>query len=423
MKGFLLSLVLLSISLLQVALAQQVKLVIAADTVELGQPLTIRIENGLFTQNTLGPPWEIFSQNETTIVVLNFTTGLHKLPIFRYQSRGQNIDTISSNQLITVQLPATVNESEAVRSIAAPVPIPASWRDWAPQLTAVAGALLWALVWLLATTRQYGPFIKKSPPPSAKAQALGYLSHLSRENPATLVSHTQQVFRNYLAGVGISEARTIPPAQLSPLPWESETGKESFREIVSRIENLDRLRFTGEAVSGADAQFFFQLVQQFVDHHPEDPTTASADYIAKYGQQATGLYRIIAGCLDLLPSWLFFTGLLMWPGFTETLSLPSTLSTPIAAGMSGIGLALLLNTITSWITIPGSWQATPGMRLMTLAVVGNTTRNTLRPLLWLLASLPVFLGHLGVFRRSGLSFIDSFLGQQVRRYPSITSNE
>lgn len=422
MKGFFLSLFFLTTSLLQVCLAQQASLVIEADTIELGQALSIRIEQGTFSpnqSNNLGP-WEIFSQTETTIEVLNFTTGLHRLPVFSYEKTNKNTDTISVNQLIVVRLPATVKESESVRAIASPVTIPSTWRDWAPQITAISGALLWALIWLLATIKQYGPAEKRLPPTTARAQALVDLAHLNKENPATIISEAQQVFRNYLAGIGMKNARTIPAGEFRQLLEESAIEKESFREIVSKIENLDSLRFSGISVSTQDAHNFFLLIQQFIDQQPVDSKKTSPEYISKYGRQASGVTRILSGCLDLIPPALVFSGLLMWPGFAESVSAPTIFSGPIMVCLTGISAALLIRTITAWMTVSGPWQATPGMRLMKLAVVGKVQVHALRPLFWLLASLPFFIGHIGVFSRSGQSFIDTFMSQRVRQYPRET---
>lgn len=425
MKGFFLSLIFWSTSLLQLCLAQQARLIVEMDTLELGQPLSIRIEQGRFATDqpsTVGP-WELFSQTETTIEVLNFTTGLHRLPVLRYEKAGGGSDTLSSTQLISVRLPSTVQESESARAIALPVTIPPSWRDWAPQLAAISGACLWALIWLLATVKQYGPANKTIPPPSAKVQALSQLDRLTNTDPATLVSHAQQVFRTYLAGIGIVEARTTPAEELNLLLEESEIEKGSFREIVSKIENLDSLRFSGEAVSDQDAKIFFQLIQGFIDNQPTDVRNSSAEYLAQYGQEASGVSRALSGCLDLLPVWVLSSGLLIWPGFVESVSIPSMLSEPFAACLAGIAAMLLLRTITAWITVIGPWKATPGMRLMNLAVVGNSRNNALRPLLWLFASLPVFIGHIGVFSKSGRSAVDRFMGQHVRRYPRQTAKQ
>lgn len=425
MKGFFLSLIFWSTSLLQLCFAQQAKLTVDTDTVELGQPLSIRIEQGRFATDqpsTVGT-WEVFSQTETTIEVLNFTTGLHRLPVLRYEKVTGGSDTLSSTQLIVVQLPLTVQESESARAIAVPVTIPPSWRDWAPQFAAICGACLWALIWLLATVRQYGPANKLSPPPSAKVQALSQLDRLPKTEPATLVSHAQQVFRTYLAGIGIAEARTTPAAELNLLLEESEIEKDSFREIVSKIGNLDGLRFSGEAISGQDAKNFFELIQRFIDNQPPDSRNLSAEYLVQYGQGASGFSRIISGCLDLFPVWILFSGLLLWPGFVESVSIPTILSEPFITCLAGIAATLLLRTVTAWITVTSHWQATPGMRLMSIAVVGNGRNKALRPLLWLLASMPVFIGHIGVFSRSGHSTVDRFMGQQVRRYPRQTAKQ
>lgn len=425
MKGFFLSLVLWSTSLLQVSLAQQARLVVEADTIELGEPLEIRIENGAFSseQPTGNGPWEIFSQTETTIALLNFTTGLHRLPVFRYNKLNGAADTIGANQLIIVQLAATVQESESVRAIAVPVTIPSSWRDWAPQLAAICGVFLWAVIWLVATVKQYGPSHKKLPPPSPRAQAQDQLQLLNREDPPTTISLSQQVFRNYLASLGMEGARTIPPAELNRLLEASDLEKEPFGEIVSKIENLDGLRFSGEAVSGQDAQSFFRLVQQFIESQPQESSTFSAEYIAQYGQRASGFSRIVAGCLDLFPAWILISGLLMWPGFTASVSLTEAFSEPLLACLTGLAAAVLLRTAAAWMTISGTWKATPGMRLMTLAVAGKSKHEALRPLLWLLASLPLWMGHLGIFSRSGISIVDSFMGQQVRKYPRQSGKE
>ncbi len=419
MKGFFLSLVFWSMTLVQVCLAQPVNLVIEADTVELGQVLSIRIEQGFFTSDLpqhLGS-WEVFNQTETTFQLQNFTSGLHRLPIFTYEKMGQAPDTISSTQLIVVQLPATVNKSESVRAIESPVTIPSTWRDWLPQITAICGAMLWALIWLLATIQQVGPVEKKLPPPSAKAQAITYLAHLNKENPTTVISKAQQIFRNYLAEIGMENARTISPTELRQYLEESEVEKESFREIVSKIENLDELRFSGEQVSAQNAQELFLLIQQFIESQPADSNHQSSHYVSQYGRQASGFSRALAGFLDIAPPFLVLFGLIMWPGFLETVSISFLTSEPISACVTGILAALLIRTITAWMTVPGVWQATPGMRLLKLSVVGNTRGNLIRPLFWLVASLPIFTGHIGAFSRSGQSLVDSFLGQKVRQYP------
>lgn len=419
MKGFFLSLVLLSISLLQVSLAQQPSLVIQTDTIELGQPLTVAIKQASFIQQqTLEDgPWEVFKVENESLELLSFVEGIHRLPALSYKTSNGNTEIIASDQLIVVQLPASVRESESPRAIASPITIPATWLDWTPQLAAIGGAFLWALLWLLATVRQYGPAQKDLPPPTARTIALHHLQHRDKGSPASSFSHSQQVFRSYLDDVGIDGARTIPPAELLPAEGDSFQEKESFREIVSMIENQDQLRFSGEPVSGQDSEHFFHLVQQFIEQQPSHFRELSDAYLIQYGRAATAPIRILSGWLDLFPIWLTISGLLLWPGFIDSVAAPEWLTEPLFACLMGIAGALLLRTISAWMTITSPWKATPGMRLMKLTVVGQADKKALRPVLWLCASIPLFLGHIGIFGRSGLSIIDSLMGQQIRRYP------
>lgn len=420
MKGFFLSLFFLSFLLGQLLVAQQPSLIIDADTIELGQALQVKIDQGEFSDTPLASPgaWEIQHQASDKISLLNFTPGIHRLPQFSYKTAEGSTGQLTTDELIVVSFPASAEASESPRPIASPVTIPVTWLDWAPQLAAIMGVFCWALIWLLATVKSYGPPQKTVPPITTKALAIQQLRRGIDFSPSTSLSHYQQVFRSYLAGLGWENARTIVPSQLSELENDSIQEKESFREIISMIEKLDPLRFSGEAVSKEDATHFSGLVTTFVHGQADGLPEPSPHYLATYGRPAAAATRMLAGLYDLLPIWLTLTGLLLWPGFGESLDIPMLFTTPGPAGLASIAGAFFLRTITAWLTIAGRWQATPGMRLLNIAVVGQRDNAAMRPLLWLGASIPLWLGHLGIFKKSRRSVIDSLLSQQVRRYPS-----
>lgn len=384
------------------------------DTVEIGQLIRVNPESkvpGIRSVRT--PGWELVSASAEELLFQIFEPGSYRMPILESEA-GEDIQLVSESGPLVVRLPKSVEGDAALRTILGPMTIRQGWLVRWRSVLAGTGAVSFAVVLLLAAIRSAGPEKKLPPPPSALHQIRADFETVRKlSDPDQAFSETQVLFRRLLAMAGVSAAASGPIEELA-VNTSDILPHTTVEEMLVILQRADEQRFNGGAVSSSQVDSlqsaFSTLLRPDVEIRlPKDPS-----FERQFGSAPGAFPRIMAGLLDLIPLSLLFLGL---SGFPELHALlPWELSGDATLILASVLLALVCKSLIEWLGTTSAWQASPGMRCLRLAVVTNRRLLFIRAGISLLASLPAFLGHVGMFTRSGLSLVDRYSFSLIRQY-------
>ena len=387
-----------------------------ADSVEIGELIKMT-GNEAFPQieEAVSAGWELVSFASDQLLFQIFEPGIYPLPVLRGANEDE-IQLVSDQKVLVVTFPKSVTEDAALRTIEGPVSVNQSWLVRSKWILTLTGAISFCLILLWASLRSYGPDQKNPPPGSTLAVLRKELIKIQQDGePDLQLSNAQMLFRKYLVLMGQKDAGSATIEELETatlLPF----GSDETDRIFNLLKQSDQHRFGGAAVGKQEAASLLDDVGKVLRATNEEMIPREEGYGQLYGNPPSPWSRIIAGIIDLLPITLMMLGFLNWPELLATLPW-----TPTGIGMTilvSLGSSLLGKSMIEWLGITSAWQASPGMRIMRLAVVPTSGRLWLRPWVSLIASIPGFLGHLGIFSRSRQSLVDTFSRSNVRYYDS-----
>lgn len=403
----------LGMSFSMVSVAQEMKVVQELDTVDIGALIRLTGEKFPHIEKVSAAGWELVSVTENQALFQIFEPGVYPLPTITGKN-GEEIQLISDQNVMVVTLPESVSGDAAVRSIEGPVLVSLPWLvKWRWGMT-ITGTVLFCLTILLASIRSFGPGLKGAPPASELSVLREEMREVQQIQDADLqFSQSQMMFRKVLGLMGQPQAGSATVTELEQNSvLGAETGKQST--VFALLRSADEKRFGGEPVSSQEAIELRKAVTNLLDETKEKQIPRDQSYWEVYGYSAPAFSRMIAGLMDLVPLTMVFLGLLSWPELLQ--SLPISPDSMLMTTGTALGLGLLGKSIIEWMGITSSWQASPGMRIMKMAVVSSSPRLWSRPWLSLLASIPAFIGHIGIFSASRRSVPDRLSDTQIRSY-------
>ncbi len=402
---------------------------VTQDSILIGEPLQVELSPGSLeeiSRDLLGP-WEVWKVVDQTLFLITFQEGIHPLPPLPVMNAAGRIDTLRTTDVVVVSRSAP-GDQEAPRPIKALVALPVSWLEWLPIGLMAFGLLLLSLLWLMGFVRSYGPSTKNLPPPSAIAMATQRLEFIAGINSQSeKYSLLQRTLRYFLHEHFQIPAISVAAGELEGLEKPIGFPAVSFAQLVASMKARDAQRYAGSEPSTEQIDTFRRQLAEFFEESQPFGVVNRLQFLQAYGRMADPGRRMLAGITDLLPMTCLMMGGLLWlgqsfVGFEEGGEMWSAemFARPLVAGTLSLLAALVLRSLLAPITDQGPWQATPGMKLFRLARVPHFSEKSPRPfgLYWLLASLPLFLGHVGIFSKHRESWVDRMSRSQVRHYPS-----
>ena len=405
-------LIILSVAALP-AFSQQGGSTESMDSLLIGAPIFLAsssVSPSVQAGNQLGM-WEVWQVTDSGIWLISFQEGMHALPAIPLSGS----DSLRSDRVIRVVMPQITEENSAAMPIEEIVPVPLSWIDWLPQVLAGLGAIAWALVWLGGIVSRYGPTKRRLPPASPYAVAQAKLASIQESSSQSeKYGQTKAILTAYLSEQFDLPVKSSSVNELSGLPYPAGFPTQDFQSLLSIMKTQDMARYAGGSPDAATVQQFRALSTKLIEGTKNLRVRDVKRELHLYGQAAGVIRRVIAGLLDLLPPFALVFGLLEWPGLLANLE--DGWNSPSHIWALGIALiaAMVIRTVSALFTETTSWAATPGMRCLRMAVV---PQQNIRPWAWLLASLPLFLGHVGILFSSDKSLADLLSRSSIRHYP------
>ncbi len=403
-------------------LGQAPEVITDRDTARLGELVRLKVSDGKITGMVEDDNWQMHQLEDGILSIQGFEVGEFPLPDIKVTTSNGQVQVLSSPGYTVIQAPFDPQNPPPPKGVQELWEIPVSWQDWLPFILTVSGTLTYSLIWLLAVVRRYGPNKKTAPPPSPAKLAENTLNQLDADASADRrFSRIQKVFRLYLSDQFLVDVGGMNTEELAQTGKKCLPESQELETIISLLGTHEADRFAGNSISDTDVAALETTLRALIRRSEELSAERIRVQEKRYGRRASGFRRILAGLADLLPLGLLVAGLGIWPGFLPAIGLNQNLANPLQIFLAALGLAILGRVITGFTTVGGAWRATPGMRVFRLAVVSDddqrqNNRLAFRPLFWLVATLPLWLGHAGLLLNQR-TFPDRWSDSHIRYYP------